>query len=51
MYELSNEDFKVNYMPDTIIEEILQNGRTILGTFSEFNSSFQYSVIQINTFI
>lgn len=34
MYELSNEDFKVNYMPDTIIEEILQNGRTILGTFS-----------------
>ena len=30
MYELSNEDVKINYMPETIIEEILQNGRTIL---------------------
>ena len=34
MYELSNEDFKIDYMPKTVIEEILQNGRTILGTFS-----------------
>ena len=34
MQELTNETFKVDYMPKTIVDEILQNGRTILTTFS-----------------
>lgn len=34
MYEISNSNFKIDYMPDNLIEEILQNGRTILTTFA-----------------
>lgn len=34
MYEISNSDFKIDYMPKNILEEILQNGRTILTTFA-----------------
>ena len=34
MYEITNRSLKINYMPDNLIEEILQNGRTILTTFA-----------------
>ncbi len=34
MHEITNKSLKINYMPDNLIEEILQNGRTILTTFA-----------------
>ena len=34
MYKISNETYKIDYMPKTSVEEVLQNGRTILSTFA-----------------
>jgi phage baseplate assembly protein W len=34
MYKISNEIYKIDYMPKTSVEEVLQNGRTILSTFA-----------------
>lgn len=34
MYKISNEIYKIDYMPKTPVAEVLQNGRTILSTFA-----------------
>ena len=34
MYKISNETYKIDYMPKSPVEEVLQNGHTILSTFA-----------------